>query len=558
MYFQRSLNNLAFFALLVITLSSCRKENDDAYEVKDFQKALKAISPHENIEKFESISYKVTGASYEWDEPTVNYPNPINTSNYRYDFISNLFERKAAVHYTQFEPKQPFSYSTAGFNIVINDKKGMISGEYDFKSYFLNMKYPQSLHASRIEALLKTYQMVNPLYLCKIVSRQAQLSIINNKVVIPSIIQGLSFEIEFDRFTYLPLCVRISESDFLRGDIEFKITYDDWKPVSGFLMPSKFHYYLGDRLFRSEKISDIVINPAIKDDQFALGEIASPVTYDTPNGWMGFIYSQWYNRWFDKGLLFDQPLNNGAWILEDHNLEPYGLPSQYVGDNIKIIGRPDHSLYSVAIKTSKGVFIYEPTLNNFWTRSVLNAAKSKFPGQQITGTIVSHAHAAVVSGIREAAYETGNIYVGLTGKDIISKALEAKHSLNPDALSLNPRECKITEISEKTILADGELELYFLNSNSNLPGSHSTDMIIAYVPAYQTIIQSELLWNGPFKRVWVGQAANKYSDGTKKELKQRALFLNNFITKNNIIVKRVISVQGGLGSYEDLLNIINN
>lgn len=48
------------------------------------------------------------------------------------------------------------------------------------------------------------------------------------------------------------------------------------------------------------------------------------------------------------------------------------------------------------------------------------------------------------------------------------------------------------------------------------------------------------------------------STDERREVKQKALFLNNFISKQKLQVKRVISVQGGLGTYSNLLSIINN
>lgn len=536
----------------------CKKADNETLKVENLDSFLKALSSKRMVNDVTTMSYKVVGAAYEWDEPSVLYVNPINTNNYTYLVKSNLDNRQVSAQFTQFEIKQPFSYQTGGINIVINDKEGMISGEYDFKSYFLNMRYPQSLNASRIEAMIKNCQMTNPLFLAKLALQNNVKEIKDNRISIPTIVQGLYYVVEFDPISNLPLNCTIKESDFLKGDIEYKIQYSDWRDIDGFNVPTKFHYYLGGRMFRSEQISDISINPIFPKDIFKISGIQSPVPYDTPNGWMGFIYSQWYNRWFDKGLLFDQPLNNGAWILEDHDLTPYGLPNQTVGEHIKIIGRPDHSLYSVAIKTSKGIFLFEPTLNNFWTRSVLNATKSKFPGQKISGVIVSHTHSAIASGVREAAYETQNVIIGKNGKSVIDEALANEHHLNPDALALNPIPINVNEVGGKTILAEGELEIYYLGGDTADLGRHANDMVIAYIPSYQTVIQSELMWNGPFKRVFVGQAANSYSDASKQELKRRAQFLDKSIKKYNLKVKRIISVQGGLGSYDDLINVINN
>lgn len=546
----------AVFVVIFFTIS-CKKDQSFDGEVKDFNQIIKAVSKSVDLSKIYDISYHVQGASYEWDEPSLNYPNPINTNNFNYLYYGQIDKSKICLQYQTFSINQPISYQTKGFQIVIDELEGVISGEYDFKSYYLKMSYPQNLNASRIASLSKNLEMANPVALIKKAKKNKSLSIINNSFYVSTPIQDLFIEIAVDPVTNLPKFAQVTESDFLKGDVKFRIEYSNWTNINEINYPSKLHYYLDDLLIKSESLSNILFNSNINDQIFELPKVDTPIKYDAPNGWMGYIYSQWYNRWMDKGLLFDQPLNNGAWILEDHDLSSYGLQNQYVSNDIKIVGRPDHSLYSVAIQTKAGVFLFEPTLNTFWTRSVLNIIKSKFIGKPISGTIISHMHGAVASGLREAAYESKNLYIGSGGKVLVDKVLSAHYKLNPDAFSLHSQPVLIREITDKHIISEGELEIYYVGGSGN-KGGHSSDMIIAYDPRAKAIIQSELFWSGPFRRVWKGQAANKYSNAARLEFKARANFLKNFITNKQLAVNRIISVQGGVGSYEDLLDIINN
>ncbi|TDE29421.1 hypothetical protein E0I61_09700 [Flavobacterium ranwuense] len=555
------MKKIIYNSLLIVSLfwltTSC--EEDLSNDSINLAEALKQVGGEINISNFNTLSYRINGASYEWEESTITMPNPINTSNYIFDYIEEVNSRKCKLIYNNLEIKQPFDYNSNSAIITINDKHGSISGKYDFKSHFFNQTSAIPIYSSKIEAILKNQKLANPIGLLK-QAITLGLKVNENTLLIPTRIQGLNIELLFDSSTKLPKCARIKEDDYLYGDVYFEVKYENWSDISNIKFPKKLTYLLNDKVLKIETISNLIINPLITSDYFNI-TIANPIVFNEQNADFGYLHSQWYNRWIVRGLIFDQPLNSGAMILEDFDLSIYGIQNQHVGDNVKIIGRPDHSIYGVVIKTNDGLVIFESPLNNIWTRSIINTAKSKFPGIPVIAGISSHSHGATLSGIRETAYECGKIYTAQNGVGKLTSVINAIHNIHPDALSLNPRAVSIESVNNIVNLSGGEIQIHplktFFESNS-LSGQHSDDMLIVYVPEYHLIIQSEMLWMGSFYRVWNGQAFNSYTPSTKSELKRRAKYLLDYINEKNLNVDKIISIQGGLGSMNDLLNVINN
>jgi len=551
------LKNIFLFSIFALVLLSCENDlNDDEIDLKEI---IKQVGGEVNISNFNTLSYKVNGATYEWDELVPIMPNPVNTSNYIFDYVEEVNSRKCKFIYNNLEIKQPFDYISNGAIITINDKQGYISGKYDFKSHYLNQTSPIALFSSKIESILKNQKLANPIGLLK-EALSLGLNLNNNVLQLPTRIQGLYIKLTFDSTTKLPKSAQIVEDDYIHGDVIFEVKYDNWTDVSSIKYPKKLTYLLNGNIIRMETLSNLNINPLVTSDYFAVN-LNNPIVFNETNADMGFLHSQWYNRWMSRGLFFDQPLNSGSMILEDFDLSVYGIQNQFVGENVKVIGRPDHSIYGVVIKTSQGLLIFESPLNTVWTRSIINTAKSKYPGIPVIGGIVSHTHGAASSGVRETAYESGKIYTSQFSMDKIQSILNNTHNLHPDALSLNPTTISIEPVSEVKSISNGEVQIHHLKT-SNEPtynsGPHTNDMLIVYMPEYNLIIQSEMLWMGNFYRVWNNQAYTNYSSSSKSELKRRAKYLLDYITEKNLAVDKIISIQGGLGSMNDLLNVVNN
>lgn len=546
-----------------LTITGCSKNSKaDANEIK-LQQVLDAMGGKDAINQVHTISYTASASSFEHEQAGPAVSDPINVNNHNYNFSAELNARKVRLEYSAINFNYPFVYNAKGGLIVINDKEGVISGEYNWSSYYLGSVAPTALFSSRIEAILKNQLMANPIELLKeVLSRQSPSSATRNHVFsIPTRIETLQIELVIDPATYLPLRAKILEADHLLGDVSFEISYNKWVNTSTARYPSELTYLLHGKKIKSEALSNIVLNPALPADNFTLQAPYERLAYNYEEGNLGIYASQWYHRLFAGGIGLDQPLNNGALVLDKFDLSPFGMRDQTLGPNLRLIGRPDASNWATAINTSTGVIVVEAPLNPGWTKSITNAVHLAYPGKKIIGVIASHTHYDHFGGIRELAQEAGTVYVGKGGVPFAASVINSKHTLLPDKLSLNPTSIAIKEVTGITSIDNGAVEIHLLKSKdeSGNPfahdNPHSWDMVVVYVPEYEVLIQADFLYAGIFLKIWKGPTAHAFTGPARDELKKRANFLLDYIQEKNLKVSKVIGIHGGVATLDELKEV---
>jgi len=561
------MKKINYLILLLILFSfSCKNDEDLSNSGKiELKQVLEALGGETKINSINTVSYDVEGSTFEYEQqgPVVSYP--INGNNHSYHFSSELNRRKVRMEYDAIHFNYPFVYNGNGALLIINNKEGVLQGQYNWSSYYLGATEPKAIYSARLEAVLKNQKMANPIELIKDVNLKNNSSnqSTDNTFLIPSGVDNLNIELVIDENTFLPIKAKIMEADFLKGDVIFEIIYSDWTQVSGIKYPTNLTYKYNGDVIRTESLSNILIDPQLPEDNFDLGE-RTQISYDEEQAKYGIYSSQWYHRLFAGGIPIDQPLNNGALILEDFDLSAFGMQTQTIGENLKIVGRPDSSNWSVAIKTSSGIHIVEAPINPRWTRSIINAVKNEFPNQPIKSLIPTHTHYDHLGGIREMAAEVDKIFVATKGIPIIESILNSTHELLPDALSINPNSYSIEEVTGITKIDNGAIEIHLLKTSDAdgnpfaVNNSHSEDMVVIYVPEYQTLIQADFLYAGIFLKIWNGEMTNAFTGRARIELSNRASFLVDYIEEKGLNVTKIIGIHGGVSSFNDLKNVAGN
>lgn len=545
--------------LSIISYISCNNADDNENIITrneiSVSQVISSLGTPETLADFKTISYDVEGSSFEYgqDGPYVEFP--INDSSYKYGFSSELSSRKAKLEYSFINYKYPFQYYSNGTTLIVNDLQGSISGEYDLRSIYVGFTEATALHASRIEAILKLHKMANPLELLKEIAVKygSSYKTKTNSFLVPTGIEGLDIEVFIDKDTFLPVKSVVKESDYLLGDILFKIVYSDWTTIDGFLMPAHLDHYINEDRVRSESISNIKINPQLTQDHFEV-ETSEPRAYNLVEAKDGIYFSQWYIRLFYQSIPLDQPLNI-ALAMEDQDLSQFNVGSQYISENIKIIGRPDVSIWPVAIKTASGVYIVDSPVSEKWAKSVLNVVANKFPSEPVVGVIPSHIHNTHFAGIRKLAAEGGNIYVGSGGVEFTNFVLGQPHSLVPDTMSRSGNTVNIIEIDKVTYLDGGAVEIHPFAIPDAGVNPHAEDLTVVYVPAEKVLIQTDFFYAGVSHNIFSERTPKTFSEEVKQSLKLRAQYLLNFIQQKNLDVTKIIALHGGVATLEEVRQV---
>ncbi|GAA3648205.1 hypothetical protein [Flavivirga jejuensis] len=557
----KTIKGIMLFVFFARIFFSCEEEKDipNNDPIIALQSVVDSLGGIHVIENLKNISYTTTGASYEYEQNGPNQVEELLVNNYVYDLVSFIGERKLSINYKKNLGLFPFKYNSPKTEIIINDKRGMLEGQYNFGSIYLGFNQKVPLSIERMEALLKVQLMSNPLALIKVLAQETDLTTETSKGIfqLSTIIDNLKIEVVINPKTNLPERATIIESDFMFGDTPFVVNYSDWEPIGETKYPRCItHTFRGDVL-RKETISSIALNNTdIPDDHFNVPILGEGGVYNKEKAERGYLFSQWYHRMFYMHLTLDQDLSK-AFLLEEADLSQFNLRSQRVSDHIKIIGRPDVTIWGVAIKTSKGVYFVDSSINDIWAKAIMNTTRKAFPNEKFLGVIPTHIHGTHISGIREFAANMKDIYIGASGESFVKEVLASKHLLVPDTYENLNKMNKIHPVSEKEIIGDNEIVIYDFSIKDIPNNPHSKDLVAVYVPKEKTLIQTDFYYSGLAENVFNNKTLRQFQEPIKQSLKQRAQFVLKFIEEKQLDVEKIISTHGGVGSIDDVKVIAN-
>jgi glyoxylase-like metal-dependent hydrolase (beta-lactamase superfamily II) len=204
------------------------------------------------------------------------------------------------------------------------------------------------------------------------------------------------------------------------------------------------------------------------------------------------------------------------------------------------------------------VVVVEPSINQRWTRSVIDAVKNEaYPGENIEAVIGTHTHFDHFGGIRELAQESGKVYIGQDGVAYTEEVLNNNSALLPDTLAANPTTISVEGVSGITTLDGGTIEIHLLDTSSLGINPHSEDMVGVYVPEYEAFIVADIFNSGGFVGIAQGFGANNFNAATSAVLSERANYLLDYIDEKNLTVSKVIAIHNGVGTLADLEILAN-
>ena len=253
-----------FIILLVLIASAC-EQGEPTPQKTSISDVMNAISSR-SLKEIQNIEYTASGKFIEPHQEGAEMQEYGHVSaTYKYTVVSRLTERKLNYQWDQTFI-YPFAYEGQS-TIIINDKTGSIEGAHGMGSKFFGYDAPAPLYSSRLEAILKTYKLANPVELVQFLHEKGSETLVDAQNRF-SLEQGDGLpviELSIDPSTNLPVNASVLEADFLMGDVLFKVQYDEWEQADDeTLYPTRLTYWLGGEQIRSEIITNVVINPYIE------------------------------------------------------------------------------------------------------------------------------------------------------------------------------------------------------------------------------------------------------------------------------------------------------
>lgn len=174
---------------------------------------------------------------------------------------------------------------------------------------------------------------------------------------------------------------------------------------------------------------------------------------------------------------------------------------------VNAVGTPGIFFYSSMFVAFKDyVLVIDAPLNDGVSQAVIAKIKETVPGKPIKYLVPTHYHTDHMGGIRGYIAEGSTIVTSPGNRGFIEKLASVSHPLNPDRLSLSPRQLSLETFQDKCVFSDGEHVVEFYNLG---PSPHADEILIAYFPQEKIVFASDLFpvyfkgKNGPSSPVFL-------------------------------------------------------
>lgn len=541
--------------LSALILAACGSPEDQEAPAADaatssdsaLQLAIDALGGIDALDGDRLINISAQGLSVEPHQDGDEMDELENVANtYTSMMTSTLSGERVHVDYA-YQFRYPFPYN-GNATMIINGKEGSVHGIDGFQSRYFGLVLPRPMYSRRLEALSKTYLMSNPYML---VSRIVEESGADAVPVDGSYEISLHDDlppvrVDLDPATGLPWRASALERDYLFGDVEYEVQFDDWQPVAGGgTYPRSVDHRLDGFTLRAEDITDVSFGDGELDEfTFVITSkrstylnIENPYIvvdgYDAEEGRRGLEASQWSMRMLAFG--FSQDLPTDAVVITKENTSR-NRQVNVPGNLYMLEGDTDLLAYaSVVLDTAEGIYVIEPPLHEYRSEVAIEAIKEQFPGKPLLGIVVTHHHMDHIGGLRTYAAETGRVYAAAGGEDFVERALDARNNVFQDALDRTNAEVELIAVSENMTVGEGDDAFQLIP----YPTTHSDDVLLIYFPATKALAIGDI-FNGEMV-----DGLAFYNEGTKEILARRAGRLKEFIAEQGLDVEHLLTVHGG-------------
>jgi glyoxylase-like metal-dependent hydrolase (beta-lactamase superfamily II) len=144
---------------------------------------------------------------------------------------------------------------------------------------------------------------------------------------------------------------------------------------------------------------------------------------------------------------------------------------------------------SVVVEMKDHLVLIEAPLNDGRSEPVMAEVKKLAPGKPIRFMINSHNHFDHSGGVRTAAAEGATIVTHAASKAFFEKALTAKNTIAPDALSKSGKTAKVMAVAKDlTVMKDSTRTLEIHRIKDSI---HNDAFLMVFLPAEKLLIEAD-------------------------------------------------------------------
>jgi hypothetical protein len=299
--------------------------------------------------------------------------------------------------------------------------------------------------------------------------------------------KGEQVRIFVSAYSHMPTSVEVTRArlnDYFQGpwgDVTIRTSFATWSlDRSGVRYPREWSKELNGQPLSTYTANEIKFNPPINEEDFAIPE-------DVRKAAIASVHD-----------LDEIPVVSTSRPPVD--VAP-GIVYVQGGWSVSEIRQPD------------GIIILEAVISSGYSAKIIEDAQKRFPGLPIKAVITTSDSWPHLGGIREYAARGIPIYALDLNRPILTRMMNAPHTMHPDALAKNPRAPKFTFVSQRTILGSGENRLEIVPFRT-VTGERQ---MMVYFPAAKVVYTSDLFALSRDGSLYLPQMAQEAVDAITRE-----------------------------------------
>lgn len=177
---------------------------------------------------------------------------------------------------------------------------------------------------------------------------------------------------------------------------------------------------------------------------------------------------------------------------------------------IKIPGRWDVALID---QGDDGIVVLEAPISSSYSKKVLDAVKSRFPGKKVKAAITTSDAFPHFGGVREYVAQKIPLYALDLNGAILNRVIAAPHQMRPDNLENKPQKPRLNLISQKTSVGTGVNRLQIIPFRTET----GERMMMVYFPEHKLLYASDLIQRRPNGEFFMPQYLSEAVDAAERE-----------------------------------------
>jgi hypothetical protein len=188
-------------------------------------------------------------------------------------------------------------------------------------------------------------------------------------------------------------------------------------------------------------------------------------------------------------VLLTRPVNAGT--VETMEDKPV-LASRKYSDHIYFIELKHSHDQVLLVEFSNFLFLAEAPLKSANGELIIAEAQRLVPGKPVKYFAFGHYHPHYIGGIRPFIHKGATIITTKGDEEYVRYLANAKHSLEPDSLHIEPRPLKLRIINDSLEITDGKmiLKIFVIGKKSE----HTNDFLVYYFPVQKLLFEDDLAW----------------------------------------------------------------